>query len=603
VSAIPEVDPVTLEIVRSLLIAILDEGEINLARTAFSPIIYEVKDYCVGLLDARCRTVAQSRGGITTFMADLGGPVADGLEIYGEDGFAPDDVVLINYAAICGQHLNNIVLYIPVILDGKLIAFAATRAHWTDVGGRVSGSFSTDTTEIFQEGLQLRSVKIHKAGTPDEELLRLIRHNIRFPELSFGDMAAQIACCKLVVRRLHELIERYTWPVIEQCIHTTWDQSEAFVRRQIAALPDGRFEAASFLDDDGVDPDKTLPVRAAVTISGDEMEIDFTGTAGQTPGPSNMGRSGGISAAKVAFKSAVFPTLPPNEGAFRPLKVVLPEGTVISAVDNAAMAQWTMTIKTVIDTIYLALSTAMPDRIPAAHHGSNGMYTIFGRDEESGFRYSSLDTVLGGWGARPDADGFSPLKTVTHGDTRNVPIEVEETLFPVLVESYAWRPDSAGPGTFRGGLGLSKVYRALQDFSLICAFERTKCPPWGLFGGGSAMVGAVLVTQPGETGPARYQKVTALPIRKGATIELLSAGGGGRGPAYRRPVERVLGDVRRGYVTVEGARRDYGVVIDVATLTVDEAATSSLRAGMKAQNPEPRTETLLLPERIKRHLR
>ena len=590
------VDPITQEIVRSLLIAILDEGEINLARTAFSPIIYEVKDYCVGLLDAGCRTIAQSRGGITTFMADLGGPVADGLEIYGEDGFEPDDVVLINYAAICGQHLNNVVLYMPVLLDGKLIAFAATRAHWTDVGGRVSGSFSTDTTEIFQEGLQLRSVKIHKAGTPDEELMRLIRHNIRFPELSFGDMAAQIACCKLVVRRLHELIARYTWPVIEECIRITWDQSEAFVRRQIAALPDGRYEAASFLDDDGVNPDRTLPVRAAVTIRGDEMEIDFTGTAGQTPGPSNMGRSGGISAAKVAFKSSIFPVLPPNEGAFRPLKVVLPEGTVISAVDNAAMAQWTMTIKTVIDTIYLALSTAMPDRIPAAHHGSNGMYTIFGRDTDTGYRYSSLDTVLGGWGARPNADGFSPLKTVTHGDTRNVPIEVEETLFPILVERYEWRPDSAGPGTFRGGLGLSKVYRAMQDLNLICAFERTKCPPWGLFGGGSAMVGAVLVTQPGETEPKRYQKVTALPIRKGATIELLSAGGGGRGPAYERPVARVIDDVRRGYVTVEGARRDYGVAVEPITFAVDEAKTALLRAEMKAENPGRTTATILVPE-------
>ena len=595
----PSVDPVTLEIVRNLLIAILDEGEINLSRTAFSPIIYEVKDYCVGLLDAHCRTIAQSRGGITTFMADLGLPVSDGLEMYGADGFERDDVILMNYSSICGQHLNNMVLYVPVIHRDTLIGFAATRAHWTDIGGRVSGSFSTDTTEIFQEGLQLRSVKVHKAGKVDEEIMRILRHNIRFPELSFGDMAAQIACCKLIVRRLEELIERYTWPVIEECIHVTWDQSEAYVRRQITELPDGRYEAASFLDDDGVDPDKTLEIRAAVTIRGDEMEIDFTGTADQTPGPSNMGRSGAVSAAKVAFKSSVFPWLPPNEGAFLPLNVVVPDGTVISAIDNAAMAQWTMTIKTVIDTIYLAMSQAMPERIPAAHHGSNGMYTIFGRDSETGFRYSTIDTVLGGWGARPHADGFSPLKTVTHGDTRNIPLEVEETFFPVLVESYTWRPDSAGPGRFRGGLGLSKVYRALQDLSFICAFERTKCPPWGLMGGGSAKVGTVLVTQPGETEPKRYQKVTALPIRKGATIELLSAGGGGRGPATDRPVEKVLEDVRKGYVTIEGARRDYGVAIEAGTFRVDMAETERLRAEMRKDAPAPVTRNILLPEMFK----
>ena len=275
---------------------------------------------------------------------------------------------------------------------------------------------------------------------------------------------------------------------------------------------------------------------------------------------------------------------------------VLPPGTVISAVDNAAMAQWTMTIKTVIDTIYLAMSAAMPDRIPAAHHGSNGMYTIFGRDAETGYRYSSLDTVLGGWGARPGSDGFSPLKTVTHGDTRNVPIEVEETAYPVLVESYRWRPDSAGPGTFRGGLGLSKVYTALQDMSFICAFERTKCPPWGLMGGGPAQVGTVLVSQPGESAPKRYQKVTALPIRKGATIELLSAGGGGLGPAYERPIEKVVTDVRCGYVTVAGARRDYGVVLREDDLSVDEEATKRLRAKMQADAPPPLTRMILLPE-------
>lgn len=576
-----QVDPITLEIIRNLLIAILDEGEINLSRTAFSPIIYEVKDYCVGLLDVKCQTIAQSRGGIPTFMADLGEPVRDGVEIYGEGGFEPGDVVIQNYAAVCGQHLNNVVLYMPIHHEGRVVAFAATRAHWTDVGGRVASSFSTDTTEIFQEGIQFRSVKIYKAGKPDEEIHRILRHNIRFPELSFGDMAAQIACCKLITQRFGEMIHKYGWETIQNCIETIWDQSEAFVRRQIAALPDGRYEASSFLDDDGVNLDKTLPIKATVTIRGDEIEIDFTGTSGQVKGPINTGRSGGIAAAKVAFKSAVMPHLPPNEGAFRPLKVKLPPGTLISAIDNAAMAQWNMTIKTVIDTIYLAMSQAMPDRIPAAHHGSNGLYIMFGKDPKTGFRFSTIDTVLGGWGARPHADGFSPLKTVTHGDTRNIPSEVEETFFPVLVEHYEWRPDSAGPGTFRGGLGLSKVYRALQDIELICAFERTKCPPWGLFGGGPAQVGYVLVKQPGETEAKRYHKVTALVLKEGATLELLSAGGGGRGPAYEREIARVVEDVFQGYVTVEGARRDYGVVIDPKTNAVDKDATAKRREEMR----------------------
>jgi N-methylhydantoinase B len=205
------------------------------------------------------------------------------------------------------------------------------------------------------------------------------------------------------------------------------------------------------------------------------------------------------------------------------------------------------------------------------------MYTFYGRDAVTGFRYSTLDTTLGGWGAQADRDGFSPLKTTTHGDTRNIPIEVEETFYPLQVERYEWRADSAGAGEFRGGLGLTKVYRTLQDCHFVTAFERTKCPPWGLFGGKAAQIGGALVRQPGETEPKVYRKVTALPLKAGTVVELVSAGGGGRNAPMKRPVERVQEDVRQGYVTVEGAQRDYGVVIDPATLEVDEAATARLR--------------------------
>jgi len=580
------VDPVTQEIVRNLLIAILDEGEINLSRTAFSPIIYEVKDYCVGLVDREGRTIAQSRGGIPTFMADLGEPVRDGIAIYGLDGFEPGDVMLMNYAAVCGQHLNNVVVYVPVHWKGEVVAFAATRAHWTDVGGRVAGSFSTDTTEIYQEGLQLRSIKIHKAGRVDEELMRVIRHNIRFPDLSFGDMAAQIAACTLSAKRFQEMMGKYSWETLEACIHTIWDQSEAFVRRQISALPDGRYSANSYLDDDGVVFDKILPVAVTVIVDGDEMEIDFTGTAPQSRGPMNSGRSGGLAAARVAFKSAVVPNLPPNEGVFRALRVVLPEGTIISAVDNAALAQWNMPLKTVIDTIYWALSKCAPERVPAAHHCSQGMYSFFGKDHETGRRFSTLDTALGGWGARPDADGFSPLKTVTHGDTRNVPVEVEEAFYPLLVERFEWRPDSAGPGKFRGGLGLRKTYRLQQDVEMVVAFERSKLAPWGLFGGGSAQVGFAEIRQPGEATARKMFKGTAVPLQQGATVEFYSAGGGGRFPAWERPVARVEEDVRQGYITADGARKDYGVAIDPATFVVDISATEILRSELqKAAQP------------------
>src|SRR5579872_2033343 len=199
-------DPIMLEVIRTLLIATMDECEINLSRTAFSPIIYEVKDYCIGLLDREGRTIAQSRGSVPTFCADLGDPVRDGIEIYGIEGIEPGDVLLMNYSEICGQHLNNLVVYVPVHWQGKLVGFVASRAHWTDVGGRVAGSVCTDTTEIFQEGLQIRTVKVYKRGKPDAEILRMIQHNVRYPDQCFGDMEAQIAACELGRQRYVAMI-------------------------------------------------------------------------------------------------------------------------------------------------------------------------------------------------------------------------------------------------------------------------------------------------------------------------------------------------------------------------------------------------------------
>ena len=279
-------DPIMLEVVRSLLIAIMDECEINLSRTAFSPIIYEVKDYCIGLLDKNCRTIAQSRGSVPTFMSDLGDSVKDGIEIYGEDGFEPGDVLLMNFSDVCGQHLNNVVVYMPVFLGKELIGFMASRAHWSDVGGKNPGSWCTDSTEIFQEGLQLRSLKVYKRGKPDPEILRVIRHNIRMPEMSMGDMEAQIAACELGRQRYVALIEKYGWTQVDDCINHMWDQCEALARQQIRAMPDGTYSAESFLDDDGVTPDKIIPIKISVIVKGDSLTVDYSQLAPQTPGPS-----------------------------------------------------------------------------------------------------------------------------------------------------------------------------------------------------------------------------------------------------------------------------------------------------------------------------
>lgn len=577
-------DPIMVSVIRSLLVAIMDECEINLSRTALSPLIYEGKDYCIGLLAANTDTIVQSRGSVPTFMSDLGVPVKDALDLYGEDGIHPGDVFLMNYAEICGQHLNNMVLYAPVHWQDRLIGFVATRAHWTDVGGKTPGSVSTNATEIFQEGVQFRTVKIIKRGERCPEIMRMVRHNTRYPELVLGDMEAQIAAVELGCRRYRALIERYGWEAVEHCIHDLWERSEAVARERIRALPDGVYSAEAFLDDDGIDPDTTIPLKLSVIVDGDTITVDYSDFPPQTKGPMNSGGNVAASVARVAFKSAIAPEGPATEGTFRPVKVIIPDGTILSAKNNAPMSLWTVSIKTIVDLIYKALSQAIPDAVPAAHHGSMGVYSFSGVSPDTGRAFSTADTVLGGWGARPGADGFSPLKTVTHGDTKQVAAEVEEVLYPMVIESHEWIPDSAGPGEFRGGLGLKKVYRLPLGARFVGAFERAKCPPWGLFGGGEAQPGKILILQPDETEWKRFQKVTAYEIRPGGLVALFSGGGGGRGDPMDRPAEKVLEDVRLGYVTAEGARRDYGVVVTPKADAIDHKATQALREERRAAN-------------------
>jgi N-methylhydantoinase B len=326
-----EVDPVTAEVVSNALIAYAEEMTINLARTAHSTIVYEVQDFCTGILDPETRLIAQAPGGLPLFVGDLDAAVADGIAQFGKDGFEPGDVIITNHTGTCGQHLNNLVVYTPAFYDGRLIGFPVTRAHWTDVGGRLAGGFLTDAVSSFEEGIQIRSVKLVKAGVPDEGLYRILRHNIRDPEGRFGDLRAQIAACRLGERRLQDLFAKYGAETVRACIERIWTQTERLMRSEIAKFPDGVYEAESFLDDDGVDLGKPVRISARVTVCGDSVTVDFSNMNPQVRGPINCGFAAGRSAARLALKYVVGPHLPVNDGCFRPLDVILPLGTVISA--------------------------------------------------------------------------------------------------------------------------------------------------------------------------------------------------------------------------------------------------------------------------------
>lgn len=554
------IHPITLEVVRNAFVAYSEEMATALCRSAHNMMIYEVRDFCCGLIDTSGNLISQNSGGLPIFLADLGVAVQDGIDRYGLDGFAPGDVIIMNHAQVCGQHLNNIVIYTPCFHEGELVAFAANRAHWVDVGGSRVGFGSYDSFEIFQEGLQLRSLKIYDAGERNDAIWQILHDNLRFPESSLGDLRAQIAACNIAERRLKELYKRYDTATITASIDKIWQQSEAEAREVVSHIPDGVYEAEGCLDNDGVIIDKPLVIKVKVTIDGGDMTVDYTGTNPQVRSPLNSG-SGGSAAARIAFKALTLPNAPVNEGCFRPLKLISPEGTILNAKPPAAIGLWSVALPTVIDLILKALATALPDLIPAAHKGDMGGCSFYGYREEDGARFLLMNIMGGGWGGRPAADGESAAMSICQGDVRNAPIEVQEMNYPFIVECHQLRTDSGGAGEYSGGLGIEIRYRCLQNTSANINFDRTVEAPWGLYGGKQGAVNEALIRRT-DGSEERVLKQTNIQLEPGDQVTFLTGGGGGYGDPQKRPKEKILQDIKTGLISAQAAEIDYGVVID-----------------------------------------
>ena len=348
-------DPITLEIIGHGLVAIPNEIDANITRTAFSPLVYEYKDFASGLVDAEGRLVAQGSGSIPIFVANaLGIAVRDGIAVHGIENLHDGDVLISNHAGTLGQHLNNVVMYTPVFDgSGELFGFMCVLVHWVDVGGSTVGSCSaTDATEIFQEGIQFRSVKLWSKGARNDDIYRIVEINTRFPTMVLGDLDAQLAGTLTGKRKFRAMIDRYGAAIMRDAIEAIWDRSEQVARRGVRDLPDGVWRAESFLDNDGTDGDVPVPVGVEVRISGETMTIDLSGVGGVLRGPMNSGTYGGAwPAARIAFKILTAPDEPANEGCFRPLEIVIPDGTFLSAPATAPMGMYSATLATVIDTI------------------------------------------------------------------------------------------------------------------------------------------------------------------------------------------------------------------------------------------------------------
>ena len=543
--------------------------------------IYEVRDYCTALLDTNGELISQNVGGVSHFVADLGVLVVDGMKRYGRDGFKPGDVVITNHQAVAGQHLNNVVIYMPYFYKGELLMFCMVRAHWIDVGGQSTGFGAGATVaDPWLEGLQLDQLKIYEEGRLNETLYRVIKDNIRFPESSLGDMKSQMAACRLAARRMDELFDKYGKDTILAAISQIFDETEQKCRNVVVQLPDGIYEAEASIDDDGLIRDEEVPIRVKITIKGSDMTIDLSGCSAERKAAINSRTYAG---ARVAYKALTGPLDPVNEGSFRALKVVIPEGNIMMAKFPAPMSGWSAIVPTVVDTIVVALAKAMPDRVPAGHHGLlGGSVVFFGLHPKTKRRFIVQSIEGGGWGGRPFEDGESATVSVCQGDVRNGSIEGIELKCPVLVESRALRQDSCGAGRYRGGLGLDMKVRNLVEGKWN--FERTrrsKCPPWGIAGGTAGEPGGNLLKLPGENA---FKWITGanIPVPLNSLAIVRTGGGGGWGDPLERDAALVAADAAEGLISRRAAHELYGVVLR-GSMSLDESATQRLRDRLRSR--------------------
>jgi N-methylhydantoinase B len=575
------VDPILTEIVRNGVIAVTGDMKTNLMRTAYNTIIYEALDFTVGLFTAKGETVSIGLG-LPMFIRGMAETIKAKIEHFGIDDIHPGDILVTNDAYITGSHLYHFTFSLPIFDEGVLCGFACCMAHWPDVGGTLDGI----TTDIFSEGLQIPIVKYQKRGVVNEDLVDIIRSNVRLPERAMGDLRAQITAIKTGERRFLELIRRYGRANVLAAIDDIMNKSEAAARARTRQIPDGVYEAESFMDDDGVDIGRRIPIRVRVIKSGDEMTIDLTEVSEQVRGFFNSGMTTGYACAQVAFKCLTSPTdYPINDGSLRPLKVKIRPGTVVSAVRPAAMRWWMTFPMTVVDTVFKALAPAMPERVIAAHHADLVVATLNGISPVDGRLFLAfLGPMGGGWGAKQSEDGVSATVCMNDGDTHNAPVEQTEAKYPLLIERHALRDGSGGAGTHRGGLGSEIVIQATVPMMLNVQVDRVHCPPWGLAGGLDGAGNKVALRIDGQQiEDLKNAKVLTQRLKPGDAFILRAGGGGGFGPPSARDPDAVAYDVRQGYVSRDEAERIYRVAL-TPDGRLDAERTRVLRDGGSARD-------------------
>ena len=553
------VDAISVEVVRAALNSAAERMRITMIKTAYNHIISESLDFGCAIFDPDVHMIAQGIG-LPVFQGHLGFPIEATIQDRGLEAFREGDVFIHNdpYAGN-GNHLNDVAMTAPVFWEGQLTGFVSVKAHWSDVGGPVPSSMQVGSREFRQEGLRFQSVRLFSRGELNDEVMRVIRGNIRTESGTLKDIQAMIAVCRTGEASFHEILAKYGRDTVLEATRVFMEQSERRTRAALAAIPPGTYRAVGTFDNDGITLDRPVRVEMAITIDDGGMTVDFTGSSAQVAGPFNCGDAITISACRLLIKCLTTPLDPVDEGCFRPLRVVIPRRSVLAAEEPAPTARYYVPINLLIELGLQALAPAMPDRVPAGAYGDQMPTIAFGTHPETGRLYIQGDLNAGGAGGRPAYDGESAMIIFAGSTARNNPVEVVESRVPTMrILRYGLRQDSGGAGRYRGGLGIERVYQFLADAFITFSLERKATPPWGLGGGAAGAVNGVEITAP--DGAVRHvRKATQHPIAVGDVVRIMTGGGGGWGPPAARDPEAVRRDVREGYVSAEAARRDYGI--------------------------------------------
>ncbi|MGY6211444.1 hydantoinase B/oxoprolinase family protein [Cytobacillus firmus] len=574
-----KVDPFTLEIVKDSLVAIGDEMFIALAKTSMSPIIYEVLDYASGLTDAKGQLLTQGNG-VTGFIGMLSDMVKQTLKKFGDGKLKEGDIIIINdsYGG-GGSHLSDVGLVMPIFFDGEIVAFSANKAHWTEVGGKDPGSFSNDATDIFQEGLQFPSVKLFNEGEINQAIVDIIEANVRFPELSLGDMWAQVAALKTGEKRVKELCEKHGKELFLSSVDYLLDHGEQLARQELSKLPKGTFNAEGFIDDDGFG-NGPFKIKVKVTITDDKFVADFRGSHPQVPGPVNCSYTALVSAVRTIFLAITNPSQDANDGVFRPLEVITDKGSVLSAERPAPVSIYWESMLAGADLIWKALAPVVPHRLNAGHLLSVCSVVLSGQHQDTNEPFLIVEPSVGGWGASEGQDGARGQFCIGDGETYNVPVEVAETRYGVMVDEYSLHTDGAGAGEYLGGSGVIRSYKALSDNQMVSVtFGRNKFVPWGMKDGQEGSANEVYIEKANGDVDGPFGIYPRYPLNKGDVVKLVTATGGGYGDPYKRPADQVAQDVKNGYITAAQANESFGVIVNEKTYEVEGLTEDRLQRG------------------------